>query len=576
MRPEFIHPDPTQIHQGELIQQFIRYIEIKKKAPYPDKAKQITASGLCFGFSVVHSYMSAKGKANWWENTLKKIARWDQTEASLQDEEGRALDGLMHRAVNYILYNFACPDILSIDYHQQKNFLAPGGLFVSEDGGIIAEAAAAGNFSVTALDALFIPSVFSQEAIYLLHSLKHSCSIHYADNTWYFYDPNNEFGQKAFTQKHDLLNEIIAVLGTTLIIQIASWKDRSAIDFTAFHDAYHQLLSHDFFSLVTEKGFQAFLKLRTDQTKSILTHAVINNKVSTTLANALAHEAINDATIWAMLASLTPALLSNLVAMAKTDPVIRNGVAAALTHRAKNGCSGLCIVVKTAPELLSDITALAYQCPYFYESYTLALHFKNSSGNTMLEILFYIAPKHLFPIAKLLAQGNRLSRAVKSDFNFCGNEQQQRQLLILKRIEFTAQFFKNQHADNSTPSRIAKLDALKAKLDYRKAIYKIRLGIDDPYLASYKATPRRATPFNFFQKNSRDFLIQKLEATEAMVNHIESLKKYLLDSSKPNPALVTANTQVVRNGHLGEIYNELLAIQAECSNLPHPRSSLAA
>jgi hypothetical protein len=566
MRPELTHSDPTQIPQDQLIQKFIRYIEIKKRTPYSDKAKQIAGNGLCFGFSIAHAYMAAKGHVDWWEGTLKKIVRWDETESSLQGEEGRMLDGLMHRAVNYVLYNFANPDVSGVENIQQINFLKPGGLFFSEAGGIITYAITAGNLSSTDLGSLFIESVFSQEAIYLISSLVHVCSVRYTNNAWYFYDPNYKKGQKAFAHKNDLLNEIIAVLGNALIITIASWKKEADIHLTSFHAAYLHLLSSDLVGLMTNQGFNALARFGANQIETIVKLAATNKVIRANLAKALAHERPDGFTNWDMITSRSPHELSDIIALAKTDQMIRDSVGAALAHQTKNGFTGLYFTVGCVPQLLAEMTSLAYECADFNEHFTTALRTKDLSGKTLLETLFFVAPVRLFGITKLLMLGDKLSQTVKHDLRFCRNEHQQRQLIEIKKNELRLRFFKNHGESDAVELHRAELDALKAQLDYRKAIYKIRLGIDDPHLASCKAIPNYPnyhTPLHFFHKNSRVFLMQKLEATEAIIKHINALKNQLHDSSAPRATLSVIHQQAACNGNLGQIYKELLALDAK-------------
>ncbi len=131
-----------EINQGVFYEKIIRLIEINSRAPISELRASKIREGLCFGFSVVHSYMAAFGKLEWWKNALVALREWDGREKSLSNiiklpgssNQEETLGSLLNRIATFVLYNFGSEIESGIEKLNQKTFLKPGGFsFLKKD-----------------------------------------------------------------------------------------------------------------------------------------------------------------------------------------------------------------------------------------------------------------------------------------------------------------------------------------------------------------------------------------------------------------------------------------------------------
>src|SRR3990167_9353208 len=72
--------------QVTLIEKMIKFIEIDRCEEISEKEKADLREGLCFGFSVVYSYINSVEKLSWWMELLTAMSYWDEKAESLDAE----------------------------------------------------------------------------------------------------------------------------------------------------------------------------------------------------------------------------------------------------------------------------------------------------------------------------------------------------------------------------------------------------------------------------------------------------------------------------------------------------------
>jgi len=241
----------SPIRQMRLIDVINNYMALVEKQHskqvLPAKKKEKIDHGLCRGFSIVHSYMAAKGMSAWWESVLQIVTEWDGKEASLDNPVSKMPVGskgsiygndkkityreLLVRVTDYVVYNYGKDKTSGVPNINQEKFLRENGPFVSEDGGIQFYRSFCGYFDEGRLNDLLnnMKQKPAVEAILSIASNRHACSFRYDPDRdcWFLYDPNYEKGEKRFTQK-ELMAEILEnpqrFLGHNLLVEVASWK----------------------------------------------------------------------------------------------------------------------------------------------------------------------------------------------------------------------------------------------------------------------------------------------------------------------------------------------------------------
>lgn len=312
----------THISQSVLIDKLIKFIDTvstssgskeTEDTSIIQKRSEKIGRGLCFGFSIVHSYMAAKKMSAWWESMLAIAAKWDGKEMSLsssvnmpeqsigsiyKNKKEVTYREIYERLANYVLYNFADSDVSGMPKLEQRTFLLPNGPFVSEDGGIQTYLSFGGHFEKERLEALLkkIEVLSPIEGIMIISSLTHCCALRYSEEekAWYLYDPNHAGGAECFNRER-LINEIFPnskkYLGQNFIIEIASWKNKEeAIWFKELEDYRSQF--YDFQNpqnnkLLDEQGLHVIVKYIPDQLKRIIEQINNNSNLKNKFAEIL-------------------------------------------------------------------------------------------------------------------------------------------------------------------------------------------------------------------------------------------------------------------------------------------------
>lgn len=367
------------------IEKIIRYLEIKSAQPafttlfqgdeikntprpFPKERKTLTRKGLCQGFSVTHSYMAACGPLalQWWQSVLIAISKWDGSEAALQNKielpsttiptchVTKTLDVLMNQASNYVLYNQGFGDKDGMPERSLVDFLNPGSAFISEKGRITEQAVIAGTMNHAILSDMLTPDIFSQEALFLISSNTHSCSIRHTDKCWFFYNPYVQ-GERCFENKDDLINEIHKVMGKLLDIHIATWN--SEVSFLAFKNRYEKLLKSNAVTVIKNTGLHA-IAIHAPWLLSLLTtYAEKEPTLRDAISSAVKEKTNASRTGLHVIAQYAPESLPALIALAEKEPTLRAAISNAVKETVNGGWNGPHFIARHAPASLPALIA---------------------------------------------------------------------------------------------------------------------------------------------------------------------------------------------------------------------------
>lgn len=277
-------PYNINLAQGHLLNQFATYLRLKHDqisngditiedgtnqayqkavlASYDSAEKLIEfiedpTGGCCLGFSEAYSYMASPSvnKSNWWNELLEEISQWNGLAESLykikrliqsESRNGETLDHLFDRAINYVV---------SLQGFIPSNHSI--GLFSSVLGNITKKVDMIGYFEEKHLDILLDPALFKQDGLKTINSVRwpvgHTCAIWYADNAWFFYNPNDPCGLIRISNKQEFIEHIIDTLSNNLTITVKTWSKNSSITETLKHK-YKALLQKDALKLLDRKS----------------------------------------------------------------------------------------------------------------------------------------------------------------------------------------------------------------------------------------------------------------------------------------------------------------------------------
>lgn len=261
-------------NQSAIKKQLRKYLDIQlNNDAY---LKLLTKEGYCYSFSVCRAAMRLTGKLLWWEAALAEIAAWDGRRSSLEkkvkltdadNNDPVPLKTIFERVIHYIVFNHAARNKYPPAHLNQTDFLKPGNLFLVLQGDNLLQITSnykiAGHLPRSLLIMSLQDSVTKamiENNICLIHSFTHTCELSYADNIWYFYNPNYDDGKaKPFASLEQLVDELTLVLKQDICIEIACFNTKHlqakypVYPFSYYHDEL--LFNHPEY-LVQGKGLQ--------------------------------------------------------------------------------------------------------------------------------------------------------------------------------------------------------------------------------------------------------------------------------------------------------------------------------
>ncbi|OGO90275.1 MAG: hypothetical protein A3F41_07350 [Coxiella sp. RIFCSPHIGHO2_12_FULL_44_14] len=319
-------------NQSEVINKLFQFAQHIGGRP----EQEVFFRGLCHGFSIVYGYMAATDNLPWWAALLTELIEWDGTEEKLNEiislpgarednppEFPTTRRNLFLRALDYLYFHQASESLEG--YLQQQTLLQKDGVFESEQGKIVHHFVAAGSFSFNDIEELLDEKIFSKEVICLIYMDTHACAFRYAEDRWFFYDPNKG-KEEEYSRKSNMANRIWATAKryngnefgpsnrSSLSIDIATWKQD--IDFSPLSEVYTNLIDKKPIDLVGGTGLH-------------------------------------------MMACYAPAQLPNLFTLAENDTYFGKKFAASLAAKDKNEKTGLEMILRYAPDQLDALFRLA-------------------------------------------------------------------------------------------------------------------------------------------------------------------------------------------------------------------------
>lgn len=316
---------PTDVNQTKLMDQFIKYMEFDRGENFSDEEKKNLTRGLCFGLSVIHSYMATTQKLKWWHALLEKIVAWDGKEESLKKiiqlpdenvektEKEKTLGFHFMRATHYAFFHQSKPEIQlpnfeisDLDsYTLLRADTAGIQWFESESGEKIKyNKRAGGTFSLDHFSQLLKPEIFSlPNTLFLIHHYfergGHACSIRFdnSDQQWCYYDPNDPMGEKKFKDIGALYKLVERSYGPSLEIEIASFDQNARQQCEPFFKTYDVLCSNpdNFTQLIDQYGLFLLAHSRNESLiEKILEQSALDENMRKTLVMAMCRKFHDD------------------------------------------------------------------------------------------------------------------------------------------------------------------------------------------------------------------------------------------------------------------------------------------
>ena len=421
-------PSTHNISQNKITKAIIAYLEIVGNPLSPER-KSSLEKGLCFGFSVVHAYMAAKGRSVWWKNVLEMISQWDTERNSLDSlpsnvpeafslkkcyggqERGITYRNLIDLVTNYVLYNQGTEATSEVSGIEQHTFLKPNGLFCSEEGGIQSYLCYIGCFDKVKLQSLLrkIKDSSPFEGMITISNSDHRCSFRYDTEFkhWCFYDPNYPDGEHSFDAKDDLISEINEKLGKNLVVTLSGFKTMP--NALSYH--YTEFYADTVGGLYDQTALYEIAQYAPDQLTGVMALAERHKNIREAVAAALKTPTQEGRTALHMIAQCAPDKLAAVMTLAERDENIRKAVAAALKTPHQEGWTALHVIARCAPDQLAAVMALAKD-QNIREAVATALKTQNQEGWTALHVIARYAPDQLAAVMTLAKDHQNIRKAV--------------------------------------------------------------------------------------------------------------------------------------------------------------------
>src|SRR3990167_6807857 len=421
-------PSTHDISQYKITKAIIAYLKIVGNQPLSPERKSSLEKGLCFGFSVVHAYMAAKGRSVWWKNVLEMISQWDTERNSLDSlpsnvpeafslkkcyggqERGITYRNLIDLVTNYVLYNQGTEATSEVSGIEQHTFLKPNGLFCSEEGGIQSYLCYIGCFDKVKLQSLLrkIKDSSPFEGMITISNSDHRCSFRYDTEFkhWCFYDPNYPDGEHSFDAKDDLISEINEKLGKNLVVTLSGFKTMP--NALSYH--YTEFYADTVGGLYDQTALYEIAQYAPDQLTGVMALAERHKNIREAVAAALKTPTQEGRTALHMIAQCAPDKLAAVMTLAERDENIRKAVAAALKTQNQEGWTALHVIARCAPDQLAAVMALAKD-QNIRKAVATALKTQNEEGWTVLHMISHYCAKQLtlfYSLAKYPCVANAL------------------------------------------------------------------------------------------------------------------------------------------------------------------------
>lgn len=279
-----------------------KYLDSLNLTDNKDLSKKLDEGGFCVGFSICHATMDMLGDGDWWEHALIEIANWNEAPAGLskkislpgaREKEPVELQKIMERVINYVVYNQASTKKLGdfvISGLNQDNILEPNaGYFeVVDEGiqGIKDRRMIAGNFSKERIGKL-LDEKNIEGNICIIHGSGHAIRVGYQNNKWIIYDPNYDHRSSAtihkeFSNKNDMINELTRIMGQSISIEIASFKNNKIL-----LPKINEMDADEIKNCIKRDGLQLIARFTPEQIPYLLDKAETSKEMADNILQAL-------------------------------------------------------------------------------------------------------------------------------------------------------------------------------------------------------------------------------------------------------------------------------------------------
>ena len=310
-----------RLDQTHLIEQLIKFMAHYRNTPkIPLTEATRYRKGLCLGFSTLLAFKTAQDKGLWWKAVLEIISQTSIDEKALSTESTLPENTENVDYPNlYDIFLKTTGEILANQESLQGNIL---NLIQSHE-------KAAGHFSPSTLETLLDENLFHPQQICLIRSINHACAIHFQNNEWHFYDPNNQEGEVIFKNKLDLILKITATLGFTVCIEIINLDPLMTAKTTLFKTIFQKICDEKPTEVIERTGLHIMTYHSPKALLKIMRLANDNNEIRLALEEAIKLKSKKGCTGLHYLSQFEPACLSELNELAKNHEEIQEAIEAA-------------------------------------------------------------------------------------------------------------------------------------------------------------------------------------------------------------------------------------------------------
>ena len=307
-----------KLDQAHLIEQLIKFMAHYRNIPkIPLTEATEYRKGLCLGFSTLLAFKTAQDKGLWWKAILEIISQTTINENTLSAES----------TLPENTENIDYPTVVDIFLKVTGEILANQKTLQENISSLIqSHEKAAGHFSPSALETLLDENLFHPQQICLIRSINHACTIHFQNNEWHFYDPNNQEGEVVFKNKLDFILKITATLGFTLCIEIINLDLLMTAKTTLFARIFQKICDEKPAEVIENAGLHIMTYQSPKALLKIMQLANDNREIKLALQEAIKLKSKKGHTGLHYLSQFEPACLNELNILAKNHKEIKDAI----------------------------------------------------------------------------------------------------------------------------------------------------------------------------------------------------------------------------------------------------------
>lgn len=378
---------------------------------------EILKGGHCFGFTVVYAAMRKIGMGNWWKAMLHVVISWDGDPKKLdeklilpQTKNIVTVRQIFSKVIDFVIPHQVGKENTFRRYHiTQMNMLSASGEYfeIFDVNGtkhtIAGNNCIAGAFTKDTLIKLLHEQHIS-DGICLLRNSDHVISISFENDKWIVYDSNYSHDSldtmhKEFTSKDEMLNEVVAIQGVVLALEVAWFHGESREIFNPFNTYFDKLSDREIAALLNDQAI-ALLATHADFfLKKVVRAAQSSWLIRDAMFAGLFHIDALGISGLAHILSQMPACFYDIHSMFRTHKNYADNILDTFAHISKDGDTNFCKLLKYSGNYLvtlyQDVLQYSIRTP---DVLIKVFEIENSAGLNGLWVVLTYKPDFLYTL----------------------------------------------------------------------------------------------------------------------------------------------------------------------------------